>query len=420
MRRLLVAAGLAALAAPSAAPAAHRDACTVTATPLRGAAPLRVAFTASCASATFTWDFGDGTTEAGPAAAHVYPAGRWQPTLTTDAGVQQLPPVTAVSVTLRGPRQARYAQWITLHVTVKPALPATVRGRRVVAGRIRFRALSPAAYVAFADSIRSQPLHVLLEPKLVLHVPRIATVGQRVRVLATLHPAHAGTVHVVRAVDTHSAGRAQVVVRSTPARGWTAARATTAVTVVQPTLTVGSHGPSVLALEQALAAGHYLLPSRGSTFTPELVDTLYAFQKVNRLPRTGIADAATWRALAHPVAARPRFAEPAFHVEVNKPLQVLYVVRNGEVAQILPVSTAGLPGRFTPVGTFAVYRKVLGNDPSPLGTLFDPSYFTGGYAIHGNPVVPPYPASHGCVRVPMWAAPLVYDELPYGAVVDVY
>ncbi len=118
--------------------------------------------------------------------------------------------------------------------------------------------------------------------------------------------------------------------------------------------------------------------------------------------------------------ARPRFAQPAFHVEVNKPLQVLYVVRDGEVAQILPVSTAGLPGRFTPVGTFAVYRKVLGNDPSPLGTLFDPSYFTGGYAIHGNPSVPPYPASHGCVRVPMWAAPLVYDELSYGTVVDVY
>ena len=35
-------------------------------------------------------------------------------------------------------------------------------------------------------------------------------------------------------------------------------------------------------------------------------------------------------------------------------------------------------------------------------------YFTGGYAIHGNPSVPPYPASHGCVRVPMWVAPRLY------------
>jgi lipoprotein-anchoring transpeptidase ErfK/SrfK len=99
---------------------------------------------------------------------------------------------------------------------------------------------------------------------------------------------------------------------------------------------------------------------------------------------------------------------------------VLYVVRNGSVWQILPVSTAGLPGRFTPVGQFAVYRKVSGFDPSPLGVLYDPLYFTGGYAIHGNPSVPPYPASHGCVRVPMWAAPILFAELPYGTPVDVY
>jgi lipoprotein-anchoring transpeptidase ErfK/SrfK len=99
---------------------------------------------------------------------------------------------------------------------------------------------------------------------------------------------------------------------------------------------------------------------------------------------------------------------------------VLYVVRGGKVALIVPVSTAGLAGRFTPVGRFSIYRKVTGFDPSPLGTLFDPMYFTGGYAIHGNPSVPPYPASHGCVRVPMWIAPYLFDTNPYGETVYVY
>jgi lipoprotein-anchoring transpeptidase ErfK/SrfK len=80
---------------------------------------------------------------------------------------------------------------------------------------------------------------------------------------------------------------------------------------------------------------------------------------------------------------------------------------------IVPISTAGVAGTFTPVGRFTVYRKVGGFDPSPLGTLYDPLYFTGGYAIHGNPSVPPYPASHGCVRIPMWVA-------PYGETVYVY
>ena len=33
------------------------------------------------------------------------------------------------------------------------------------------------------------------------------------------------------------------------------------------------------------------------------------------------------------------------------------------------IATAGVAGAYTPVGRFAVYRKVGGFDPSPLGTL---------------------------------------------------
>ena len=106
-------------------------------------------------------------------------------------------------------------------------------------------------------------------------------------------------------------------------------------------------------------------------------------------------------------------------LEVDKERQVLFVVRGGRVAEISPVST-GAPGKFTPVGRFAIYRKVTGYDPSPLGTLWDPMYFTGGYAVHGNPSVPPYPASHGCVRVPMWIASLLYETNDYGETVYVY
>jgi lipoprotein-anchoring transpeptidase ErfK/SrfK len=111
---------------------------------------------------------------------------------------------------------------------------------------------------------------------------------------------------------------------------------------------------------------------------------------------------------------------PPSRLEVNKGRQVLYVVRKSRVALIVPISTAGLAGTFTPVGRFSVYRKVSGFDPSPLGTLYDPLYFTGGYAIHGNPSVPPYPASHGCVRVPMWVAPNLFATTPYGETVYVY
>jgi lipoprotein-anchoring transpeptidase ErfK/SrfK len=141
---------------------------------------------------------------------------------------------------------------------------------------------------------------------------------------------------------------------------------------------------------------------------------------VQGLARTGVVDARFWTALGNPRRSAPRYPRPASQVEVNKGLQVLYLVRKSQVALILPISTADLAGTYTPVGRFAVYRKVAGFDPSPLGTLYDPLYFTGGYAIHGNQSVPPYPASHGCVRIPMWLAPLVYRTLPYGETVYVY
>ena len=99
---------------------------------------------------------------------------------------------------------------------------------------------------------------------------------------------------------------------------------------------------------------------------------------------------------------------------------MLFVVRDGQVTLISPVSTAGIPGYFTPVGRFAIYRKVVGYDPSPLGVLLNPMYFVGGYAIHGNPVVPPYPASHGCVRVPNFVIYRIFSTEPYGETVYVY
>jgi lipoprotein-anchoring transpeptidase ErfK/SrfK len=34
--------------------------------------------------------------------------------------------------------------------------------------------------------------------------------------------------------------------------------------------------------------------------------------------------------------------------------------------------------------------------------------------------VPPYPASHGCVRIPLWFAPGLYSRWPVGTTIRVY
>jgi lipoprotein-anchoring transpeptidase ErfK/SrfK len=52
--------------------------------------------------------------------------------------------------------------------------------------------------------------------------------------------------------------------------------------------------------------------------------------------------------------------------------------------------------------------------------MYFSSFFIGGFAIHGYSSVPPYPASHGCVRVPIWVAVRLYELASYGYEVDVY
>src|SRR2546423_360627 len=68
------------------------------------------------------------------------------------------------------------------------------------------------------------------------------------------------------------------------------------------------------------------------------------------------------------------------------------------------------------------FGQVDGYDPGPLGVLSRQKYFNGGVAVHGFPDVPPYPASHGCVRVTdaamdwLWAT----GRTPVGRPVWVY
>jgi len=74
----------------------------------------------------------------------------------------------------------------------------------------------------------------------------------------------------------------------------------------------------------------------------------------------------------------------------------------------------GCDTAITPGGSFRADRKIPDVRVSALGTLYDPVYFYGGIAIHGSPSIPATPASHGCVRVPMWESGWVYDAVSVG------
>ena len=52
--------------------------------------------------------------------------------------------------------------------------------------------------------------------------------------------------------------------------------------------------------------------------------------------------------------------------------------------------------------------------------MYYSNYISGGVAIHGYPTVPIQPASHGCIRIPIFAAREVSQLLPIGTIVLVY
>ncbi len=413
MRRIvLVAPAFLATACLAFAPAARADNCGMTSTPVVGSSPLTVTFTATCQSASYAGAFGDGAGAEGVSVQHVYTAGAWRPTLTTDAGTEAAPTVTAISLKLAAPRVARYAQWVTLRATVTPRVPVTLRGRHFVGGKLRVRVLGTSPWVAHALGVTSAPARILVTPKLVVSFAGEPLVGSPLRVVATLHPAAAGTIAGPSRVDTRSVHLAHVRIASRPARGWVAVRTSATVSIVAPELSLGAGGASVRALEARLAELHYAV-RRDGYFGSEDLEAVYAFQKVEGLARTGTVTPALWARLLTARIPRARYGG-APHVEIDKTRQVLFLVRDGQVELTVATST-GATGN-TPLGEFHVYRKVVGFD----WVLYYPNYFLRGFAVHGYPDVPPYPASHGCARIPMWIAQTVYAQIAYGSAVYVY
>lgn len=112
------------------------------------------------------------------------------------------------------------------------------------------------------------------------------------------------------------------------------------------------------------------------------------------------------------------------HAVIDVSDQRLYLYQGGALVGVHPVSTGSgrryfAAGRWrvadTPLGTWRVYRRIPGRYHSELGLgeMYYPAFYSGGFAIHGGRL-PGYPASHGCVRVPMGAAQGIFDWLQIG------
>lgn len=191
----------------------------------------------------------------------------------------------------------------------------------------------------------------------------------------------------------------------------------------------GPTSAEIMEAEQRLSdLGYWTGPIDGS-FDGSSKHALIAFQKIEGRKCTGKLTADELEALR--LAARPEPRDSTYpHVEVDLTRQVLMIVDNqGQATKILPVCTGSdelylEDGKWarahTPRGQFIVLRKIEGWRLSKLGLLYYPNYIFNGIAIHGSPFIRTYPDSHGCIRIPMFAAKEVSEMLPVGTIVVVY
>jgi N-acetylmuramoyl-L-alanine amidase len=352
-------------------------------------------------------------------------------------------PAWGAEITLRADhRVARYDDRVRFRGTLPTPEPQRVllaRDGVVVAsttasgGAFVFdiRARKAGLFVARTALSASAAVTLRVKPRLRIRVVGPRRFGRTVRVVGRLLPSSAGQLRLTSSrgpsirirmrrggrfrvrVPTrwgpNVTGRVSIVPRRRYVPVWRRIR----LRLAYPNLRIGSHGPAVLALKERLAELRFALPSVDSGFGRATYEAVLAFQKVHGLPRTGRVGPSLWRRLWRMSIPRPRVRRGDY-IEVDKSRQLLMEVRDGKVTNVVHVST-GATGN-TPVGTWRVYREVFGWD----WVLYHPMYFLRGFAIHGYPSVPTWPASHGCVRVPLWIASALRERWGRGSVIRVY
>ena len=180
--------------------------------------------------------------------------------------------------------------------------------------------------------------------------------------------------------------------------------------------------------EKRLAELGYWTGPIDGVFDQASKSALITFQKWEGRLVTGRLTLEEYEAIRD--ASSPRARDAGYgHVEIDLDRQVLMMFSDSGEVKLLPVSTGSgkefldegqTSVAYTPRGRFVVYDKVVGWEPGPIGAMYYPNYISGGVAIHGARKVPTEPVSHGCIRVPMFAARELSKLMPKGTIVLVY
>jgi hypothetical protein len=201
-----------------------------------------------------------------------------------------------------------------------------------------------------------------------------------------------------------------------------------------PHLATGAEGPDVARLQRSLAEAGFYHHDIDGVYDERTESAVVAFHKYLRVKRTNEFSSIDWHLLHNlPGPGLPARPGATDYVEVDIARQLLFLVRDGEIAGILPVSTGGehtywsvRNERFsrasTPRGDFTLLWRQTGwvCDQVTGWCVYKYWAFSDWYGIHGYLSVPSEAASHGCVRLNVWDADWIEDKLAVGMSVHIW
>jgi len=216
----------------------------------------------------------------------------------------------------------------------------------------------------------------------------------------------------------------------------------------------GDRGDDVRRIQQRLKDLRFDPGPIDGIFGGDTAMAVWAFQKlVMGYERDETVDLVTpemWDVMRRDISVVPRRpgAQTATHVEIYLPEQAMVVFRQGTPLLITHISagdgqewceeviidpgedgnrngkepiTKGVCGvSLTPGGIYYFYRRVAGLRESQLGSMWNPVYFNYGIAVHGAMQIPKEPASHGCIRIPIFISEYFPAMVGYGDRVYVF
>ncbi len=181
----------------------------------------------------------------------------------------------------------------------------------------------------------------------------------------------------------------------------------------------GARGLKVLLLQRGLLRLGFATPVTGY-FDGLTANAVNAFRKTNGMGRDGFAARSVYAMVLRGEGAYklryPRSGTNGKHVEFDWSRQVLVLAQRGRPYRVYHTSS-GAPVTPTVFGSYRFYRQDPGTNSKGM---VHSSYFIGGYAIHGYPSVPNFPASHGCLRVPIPNAWSIFNWIDIGDPIYTY